>query len=131
MVLKYSITAVCGFSNCHVEVCRVSGGALRLLGPYLRERAFWDNTCHSLLRKCYLLWPAPSVQSNFQGKKSPFDVVMADELQVCVCLCPLFTKGYVRNLICDLFKSKGLIGVVLQNVNQQINCMKSTRKRLI
>lgn len=87
VVLQYPITALCGFSKRHTEVCRAVGGASSLLTPYLGERAFRGNTCHPLLRKCYLLWPAPSVQSHFQGKKSPFDVVMADELQACVCVC--------------------------------------------
>lgn len=66
-VLQYPVTALCGFANHHTEVYRGGGGggASSLLTLYLGERAFHCNTCHPLLKKCYLLWPAPSVQSNF------------------------------------------------------------------
>lgn len=115
VVLQSPVTALCGFTKHHAEVCLVGGGASSLLGPYLGERAFRGNTCHPLLRRCYLLWPAPSVQSNFQGIKSLLWCCHGRwAASVCVCVCErvhahdvfakippsqFFTKVYVKNII--------------------------------
>ena len=68
--------------------------------PWLGGRGFGCNTCHSLLKKHRLLWPAPPVQSNFSRKKwSPFDVSMEDELCVRVCSCLLVCCLHVRDCL--------------------------------
>ena len=82
VVLQDPINALSGFTHRHTEVCRVGGGASVLLTPILEKDLFvvkGSVTCSGL----HLLFKVI-----FKGKKkSPFDVVMADELQACVCVC--------------------------------------------
>lgn len=89
--LQYLMTAFLGCINRSTWGLLFSRRGLMPADLWLRERGFHCDACHPWLKKHHLLWPAPSVQSNFWGKKvCRFDVSVEDGqcLQhFLVCLC--------------------------------------------